>query len=69
MNKSEEILAFSIGEMRIHARHDDKPVTREVWAALVAEVKSECAGKNAVLSQFEFKCFSHFSLSSCTMSV
>jgi hypothetical protein len=45
MNKSEEILAYSIGDMQIPAQYDDKPVTRVVWASLVAEVKVECACK------------------------
>jgi hypothetical protein len=43
INESEEILAYSVGDMRIPAQYDNKPVTRGVWASLVAEVKAECA--------------------------
>jgi hypothetical protein len=45
MNESKEFLAFSVGEMRIPAKHEDKLVTLEVWANLVAEIKTECHGK------------------------
>jgi hypothetical protein len=45
MNESEEVLAYSVGDMRIPAYHDEKLVTRIVWASLVAEVKVECACK------------------------
>jgi hypothetical protein len=45
MNQSEEVLAFSVGAMRVPARHDDKLVTREIWKSLLADVKSECAGE------------------------
>jgi hypothetical protein len=43
MNESEEVLAYSVGDMWIPTYHDEKLVTRAVWASLVAEVKAECA--------------------------
>ena len=46
MNEGEEILAYSYGDMRIPAQYDDKPMTRGVWASLVADVKAECACKS-----------------------
>jgi hypothetical protein len=45
INESEEVLAFAIGDKRIHARHFDQPVTKERWGGIVANVKSECQGE------------------------
>jgi hypothetical protein len=45
MNESEEVLAYSVGDMWIPTYHDEKLVTRAVWASLVAKVKAECSCK------------------------
>jgi hypothetical protein len=45
MNESQEVLAFSVGDKRIWAEHEDKVVTKEVWAEIVGEVKGECRGE------------------------
>jgi hypothetical protein len=50
MNESKKVLAFSVGEMRIPAKHEDKVVTREIWCLLIKDMKSECAGKHSFLS-------------------
>jgi hypothetical protein len=52
MNESKEFLAFSVGEMRIPPKHEDKLVTQEVWANLVAKVKAECHGKFGLCTCF-----------------
>lgn len=44
MNDCQEVLAFTVGDKIIPAKHDGKPVTKETWASLVSEVKSESTG-------------------------
>jgi hypothetical protein len=45
MNESQEVLAFPVGDKRIRAKHDDRVVTKEVWAQIVREVKAKCRGE------------------------
>jgi hypothetical protein len=44
MNDCQEVLAFTVGDKIIPAKHDGKPVTKGTWASLISEVKSESTG-------------------------
>jgi hypothetical protein len=44
MNDCQEMLAFTVGDKIIPAKHDGKPVIKETRASLVSEVKSKSAG-------------------------
>jgi hypothetical protein len=39
-----EQLAFVFGTEQVFAIHDGSPVTRDVWAALIEEIKAEVSG-------------------------
>jgi hypothetical protein len=43
MNDCNEVLAFVVGSKILPAKHEDKPVTKEVWVTIVNKVKAECA--------------------------
>jgi hypothetical protein len=47
-----EQLAFVEGGDHVLASHDGKPVTREVLATLVEEIKEDCSGMSSLLICF-----------------
>jgi hypothetical protein len=44
MNDSSEVLAFTVGNRILPAKHGDEIVSKEAWVTLIADVKAECSG-------------------------